>query len=159
MLPVLREIRLFPNGNPFPDGVVVAYAFTTVYHNYAEILEKMREADPHHTSGWSIKMNGAGHIHPDEILPHKIYWAKQLDLLYPMILNQHMRRKYALGLCGIVKETWWGIPFALLSKMGAFEQHRLYDKELDIDSYRTNCDRCNKPIRNYTLHGIHSVRT
>jgi hypothetical protein len=144
-LSVLDVIRLYPNGQPFPDAVMLAYVFITVYHEYAVLSEKLNTLQPENAKRLKLRLGGKNSA--ANLLLHKIYWKKELGKLNANIfgkISENARAKYAFGLCGVVKELWFQIPYAVLKPMGAFGNQRLLNDELDINSYKTKCAECNK---------------
>jgi hypothetical protein len=143
-LPVLRCVAAYPTKETFADGVMVAYVFITIYHEFTQLNKELSEIFP--GNPWVVQESG--YISLQDIKTEQRYWEQKLRDLSPTIFGRHLRRKYAFSLCGIVKETWFQIPFFVLSTAGLFGEHRLYQEDLDIDSYKTNCKSCNKTIGN-----------
>jgi hypothetical protein len=143
-LPVLHCIAAYPTKEKFADGVMVAYVFITIYHKFTLLNQKLSEIFP--ANPWVVQESG--YISLQDLKTQQRYWEQKLHDLSPTIFGRHLRRKYAFSLCGIVKETWFHIPFFVLSTAGLFGEHRLYQEDLDIDSYKTKCKTCNKRIGN-----------
>jgi hypothetical protein len=143
-LPVLHYVAAYPTKETFADGVMVAYVFTTINTNFAQLYKKLYEINPRST----YILEEFPYTSPKYLEEQQKYWEQKLNDLSSTIFGHHIRKKYAFSLCGIVKETWFRIPHFVLSTMGVFGANRLFYDKLDIDSYKTNCKDCNKTIVN-----------